>query len=103
MQSLLHYCCSLQDIVNDKDALELQYFVVRLSDTVTNTTGFSIDKPLLPSFLFMGAIMRTRKVTRPVYTHYVQLLTDQQQQRCTAHASARAAVQLALALCSAQP
>jgi hypothetical protein len=57
-----HYCCSQQDIVNDKSAYELRYFVVRLSDTVTGTRGFSMDKPLLPSFLFMGAVGRTKEV-----------------------------------------
>jgi hypothetical protein len=58
-----HCCCCSQDIVNHKAATELCYFVVRLSDTVTGTKGLSIDKPLPPSFLFMGAVMRTVKVS----------------------------------------
>jgi hypothetical protein len=60
--------------VNDKSAYELRYFVVRLSDTVTGIRDLSINKPLLPSFLFMGAVGRTKEVNSTTHTQHVQML-----------------------------
>jgi hypothetical protein len=60
--------------VDNKAAQELRYFVVRLGETVTGTAGSIIDKPLLPSFLFMGAVMRTVKVSSaPHICHTLRL------------------------------